>query len=200
VLRGLYGLGGTRDGRTPANPRAAVRQGVAYVPEHRVEEAFFTGDSVTANIVAARQPSYWRGMMRNAAQRRDAERAAAQCRVRAPALSAPISSLSGGNQQKAVLARWLLTRPRLLLLDEPTQGVDVAGRLQIHELIRERAAAGTAVLLTSSDFDETAELCDRVIVLARGQVVAELRGAEVTAERTARLAQWTAAAPSRSAS
>lgn len=200
ILRGLYGLGDTRDAGTAASPHAAVRQGVAYVPEHRTTDALFAGHSLVTNIVAARQGSYWRGVMRNSAQRRDAAHVARECKVQAAAMSMPISSLSGGNQQKAVLARWLLTRPRLLLLDEPTQGVDVAGRAQIHELIRAQVENGMAVLMTSSDLEEIAELCGRVLVLADGHAIGELAGAQVSVERMTKLAHHTEPAPSRRAS
>lgn len=102
-------------------------------------------------------------------------------RPRDPSL--PLSSLSGGNQQKAVIAKWLQTGPRLLLLHEPTQGVDVGARGQIWDVIRGSAEAGGAVLCASSDHEQLAALCDRVVVLARGRVVAELAGADVTKER-----------------
>lgn len=200
TLRGLYGLGDPRAANAVASPHAAVRQGVAYVPEHRATDAVFADQSLVTNIVAPRQASYWRGVMRNSAQRRDATRVADECKVQAGAMSRPISSLSGGNQQKAVLARWLLTRPRLLLLDEPTQGVDVAGRAQIHELIRAQVASGMAVLMTSSDFEEITELCDRVLVLAHGHAVGELTGAQVSVERIAELAHSGEPASSRRAS
>jgi len=200
TLRGLYGLGGSRDASTAASPHAAVRQGVAYVPEHRATDALFADHSLVTNIVAARQGSYWRGVMRNSAQRRDAAHVARECKVQAAAMSMPISSLSGGNQQKAVLARWLLTCPRLLLLDEPTQGVDVAGRAQIHELIQAQVKNGMAVLMTSSDFEEITELCNRVLVLAHGHAVGELTGAQVSVERMTELAHHPDPASSRRAS
>jgi ribose transport system ATP-binding protein len=200
TLRALYGLGDTRDTNTAASPHAAVRRGIAYVPEHRATDALFADHSLVTNIVAARQASYWRGLMRNSAQRRDACNAARDCKVQAAAMSMPISSLSGGNQQKAVLARWLLTHPRLLLLDEPTQGVDVAGRAQIHELIDAQVAHGMAVLMTSSDFEEITELCDRVLVLAHGLAVGELHGNEVSVERMTQLAHSSEPVPDRRAS
>jgi ABC-type sugar transport system ATPase subunit len=98
--------------------------------------------------------------------------------VRAASLDAPVATLSGGNQQKVALARWLATRPRVLILDEPTQGVDVGAKAAIYELVARAAAAGAAVLVSSSDTKELALLCDRVLVLRHGRVSAELgRGA-----------------------
>jgi len=186
TLGRLYGLGA--DAHTPGSPHAAVRQGIAYVPEHRALDGIFGDRSITTNVVAAHEGKYWRGWMRNRAQRRDAAGYARRCQVQTAHMSLPISALSGGNQQKTVLARWLLTKPRLLLLDEPTQGVDVAGRTQIHELLRQQVDGGMAVVLTSSDFEEMAALCDRVVVLVRGRWAAELAGPEVTAERMGQLA------------
>jgi ribose transport system ATP-binding protein len=96
----------------------------------------------------------------------------------------PYGALSGGNQQKALLAKWLQTDPRLLLLDEPTQGVDVGARQQIYELIRTAAQdRGMHVVCASSDYEQLAALCDRVIVFGRGRIWRELAGAEVTKER-----------------
>jgi ribose transport system ATP-binding protein len=90
--------------------------------------------------------------------------------------------LSGGNQQKAVLAKWLQTDPRLLLTHEPTQGVDVGARVQIHQLIRSAAGRGTAVVVASSEYEDLPELCDRVIVFTRGRPSAELAGRELTVD------------------
>jgi ribose transport system ATP-binding protein len=96
-----------------------------------------------------------------------------------------LNALSGGNQQKALLAKWLAARPALLLLDEPTRGVDVGARGRIIELIREAAREGTAVVCASTDHEELASLCDRILVFADGEPARELTGAEVTEERIA---------------
>jgi ribose transport system ATP-binding protein len=99
--------------------------------------------------------------------------------VRAASEEAPLSSLSGGNQQKVILARWLQRDPRLLLLDEPTQGVDVGARAEIHALIRTTVDEGAAALLVSSDFGELVTACDRVLVVRHGRVVAEVAGTDL---------------------
>jgi len=93
------------------------------------------------------------------------------------------SALSGGNQQKVLLAKWFERRPSLLLLHEPTQGVDVGARYQIYAMVREAAAGGAAVLCASSDYEQLAMLCDRVLVFARGRLVGELTGEHVTKDR-----------------
>jgi ribose transport system ATP-binding protein len=103
--------------------------------------------------------------------------------VQPPALDRKMEKFSGGNQQKAVLARWLRTEPKVLLLDEPTQGVDVGAKAAIYARITEAAAAGTAVLVASSDAEELVHVCDRVLVLRAGMVAAELAGPSLTEQR-----------------
>jgi ABC-type sugar transport system ATPase subunit len=103
--------------------------------------------------------------------------------VKAESVDVPVGSLSGGNQQKVAIARWLLETPRLLILDEPSRGVDVGARAEVHRVVRELAARGTAVLAVSSDNEELVALCDRVLVMAEGRVTGELSGAGITEER-----------------
>ena len=112
-------------------------------------------------------------------------RSLAEDTIRALAIKAegpgqPVGRLSGGNQQKVVIGRWLARRPKVLILDEPTRGVDVGARAEIHRLIRQLAAEGMAVLAISSEPDELPDLCDRVLVMAEGRIVQELSGAAVT--------------------
>jgi ABC-type sugar transport system ATPase subunit len=108
--------------------------------------------------------------------------------VRAPNLKARVGSLSGGNQQKVLFAKWLATEPQLLIADEPTRGIDVAAKQQIHELIAELAAGGMAVLLISSEIEEVLGLAHRVLVMRGGRVVDELSGAAATQESVMRAA------------
>ena len=111
------------------------------------------------------------------------ERELSELAVKASSLEAPVSSLSGGNQQKIVMARAMLSEPSLLVADEPTQGVDVGARAEIYRILREVAARGVPVVVASSDTKELEGLCDRVIVMSRGQAVATLDGDDVTEER-----------------
>ena len=111
------------------------------------------------------------------------ERELSELAVRAPSLEAPVSSLSGGNQQKVVMARAMLSEPAILVADEPTQGVDVGARAEIYRILREVSAGGVPVVLASSDALELEGLCDRVIVMSRGQAVATLEGDDVNEER-----------------
>jgi ribose transport system ATP-binding protein len=104
-------------------------------------------------------------------------------RPRDPGLA--YQSLSGGNQQKALLAKWLQTKPSVILLHEPTQGVDIGAREQIFEIMRATAQEGMSVVCASSDYDQLAQICDRVLVIGRGTIVRELTGEEVTKDRIA---------------
>jgi ribose transport system ATP-binding protein len=154
----------------------AIASGVAYVPGERAQAGFLT-DSVQENLSAAEVARYWRnGVMQAARERRDAAQAMRSFGVIAASPAQPLAALSGGNQQKVLLARWLRREPRLLLLEEPTQGVDVGARADIYALIRSAAERGSAVLLVTVDFEEIAGLCDRALVISDGAIIAELRG------------------------
>ena len=123
------------------------------------------------------------GIVRRSAEEQEVAREVEALRVRAPGLDAPIANLSGGNQQKVVLSRALLSDPKVILADEPSQGVDAGARVEMYAILRQVAAQGRAVLILSSDALELAGLCDRVLVLSRGQVVADLKGDDLTEER-----------------
>ncbi len=182
------------DGASPGldTPARAMRAGIAYVPEDRIGEAAFMDLTVAENLAAANVGRHWRGgRLRHRAERRGARELMAAFAVKAPSLEAPLASLSGGNQQKVILARWLQRAPRVLLLDDPTQGVDVGARAEIYGLVRRAARDGAAVLMVSSDFDELAETCDRVLVLVGGRIVDEVDPATVDGDRLHQLAYGT---------
>ena len=170
LLEAVFGARPRRAGRmrlageafAPRSPADAMAAGVGFVPEQR-ERSTFPGQSVAENLAIA-DPGrrWWRDRDR---ERRDAARDLAELAIVAAGPDATIGSLSGGNQQKVVLARWLRRRPRLLLLDEPTLGVDVGARAAIHALIRGHVAAGNGALVVSSDTDELQVLADRTLVL-----------------------------------
>jgi ribose transport system ATP-binding protein len=157
----------------PVSPSAAMDAGIAYVPEDRQADALFHTASVRHNLSAGQDGRYFRHLLfRHGAERRDAARSISEFLVRAASDRQPVQTLSGGNQQKVVLARWLRQRPRLLLLDEPTQGVDVSARSEIYQLVRRATAAGTSVILVASDLEELAHASDRVAVLKGGRITA----------------------------
>lgn len=155
--------------------KARMAQGVAYVAQDRVAESSLMELTVRENVSVSMLARFWRPLgMDIGEERRSATDLVRRHRVRVASVDSVFAGLSGGNQQKAVLARWLRREPSLLLLDEPTQGVDVMSRTDIYDTIRRSAAAGCAVLVASSDFVELCALCDRVLVLRDGVVATEL--------------------------
>jgi ribose transport system ATP-binding protein len=191
----LYGAKPARSGRltvgddayelTRLSPPEAIAAGLSLIPADRPNDGCVGSLSVSENITLAVLDRYFRGV---ALDRRRARRATGELMgefdVRPNDPSLPYGALSGGNQQKALLAKWFQTEPRLLLLDEPTQGVDVGARQQIFELIRRAAEErGMCVICASSDYEQLAAICDRVIVFGRGRVYRELTGAELSKER-----------------
>ena len=169
------------EARAPAD---AMDAGIALVPEDRAREAAFADLSVTDNLSMAQLRRYRRrGRLDKKAERRDAAHSIEAFSIQCPGAEVPLASLSGGNQQKVVLARWLRRSPRLLLLDEPTQGVDVGARAELYDMIRAAAGDGTSALVVSSDFEELAHVADRVLILRHGRIVAQVRAPGLTAHR-----------------
>jgi ribose transport system ATP-binding protein len=133
--------------------------------------------------------------MRERTMRKDGNQLASDYGVKTASVSSPLNTLSGGNQQKVIMARWLRREPTLLLLDEPTQGVDVGARADIYSVIRNAVANGAAAVIVASDFEELAHVVDRAIVLREGRVVAEVAPADLTAHRLIELSYAQDAAP-----
>ena len=157
------------------SPTDAIRAGVAMVPEDRKALALFLEKPLRWNVSMARLPALaTRGVIRRGRERSLVAEYVDRLRIRAENAETPVRALSGGNQQKTVLARWLATKPKLLILDEPTHGVDVGSKAEIYELIRALARDGIAILLISSELPEVLELSDRIVVMREGRVVAEL--------------------------
>ncbi len=182
--RGVLHLDGHAYEMPVLTPATAIAAGVAYVPGQRLSEGCIGELSVTENITLPVLGDFVRGgALRHAML---AGRAAELCRrfdIRPPNPALPLDALSGGNQQKVLIAKWLQLRPRLLILEEPTQGVDVGAREQIFAAIRTWAAQGAGVLCCSGDHEQLAALCQRVLVFRRGQIAAELAGPAVTEKR-----------------
>jgi ribose transport system ATP-binding protein len=175
----------TVDGRTvqlaSLTPTRALDHGVVLVPGNRQRDGSVAELSIAENVMLPVLERYRRGLrLRRRALVRDTRVLLERFDVRPNEPRAPFGTLSGGNQQKAMLAKWLQVKPNLLLLDEPTQGVDVAAREQIFSIISQVAADGAAVICASSDHDQLARLCDRVLIFARGRIAAELRGDRVS--------------------
>jgi ribose transport system ATP-binding protein len=170
------------DGQTvPAGaPWRAMRAGIAYVPEDRPRDAIFADQSITENLSVVTLDTFRRvRWVDRRAERARARQLIDDYHVRASSEAAPLGSLSGGNQQKVVVARWMQREPRVLLLDEPTQGVDVGARAEIHAIIRRAVEAGAAALVVSSEFDELVALGDRAIVMRGGRIAGEAAGSDM---------------------
>jgi ribose transport system ATP-binding protein len=169
---------------TPSAVDEAMAAGVALVPEDRAHEAAFPDLTVDENLSVNVLHGLWRkGLIRRRESQRNAEALIARFGVKVAGPHALFSSMSGGNQQKVVLARWLQRDPQVILLDEPTQGVDVMARSDIYAVIRDAAATtGACVLIASSDLSELHALCDRVVVLAGGRITQEVAASEVSVD------------------
>ena len=166
---------------TGRGPHAALRAGLAMIPESRKEQGLMLGRPIAENVSLASLPRLAAlGLVRRRAERQAVTGVLGQVGVRVPAQAAPVSTLSGGNQQKALFARILLRGPRVLVADEPTRGVDVGAKRAIYELLTSLAAEGLGVLLISSDAEEVLGLAHRVLVMRAGRIAAELRGPAMT--------------------
>ncbi|WP_399091394.1 sugar ABC transporter ATP-binding protein [Streptomyces sp. BBFR2] len=197
VARALFGVdrydAGTVevDGEelTPGDVRTAMRAGLGLVPEDRKGQGLVLDASLQDNLVLARLDRDTRGgLVDRRGQRREAAAVAAQLKVRMSGLGQSARTLSGGNQQKIVIGKWLLTRTRLLILDEPTRGIDVSAKVEIYQLINELTAAGCAVLMISSDLPEVLGMSDRVLVMAQGRIAGELPAGAATQDAVMELA------------
>ncbi len=181
--RGRVTLGG-REQALFASPAAALGAGLAFVTEDRKEKSLVLGASVGHNITLAALGRFLRAGVIQSGPEGDAVGQSIQdLRIKTPSVDVAVGTLSGGNQQKVVLAKCLLTRPAVLFLDEPTRGIDVGAKAEIYALIRRLAAGGAGILLASSEMPELLALCDRILVLAGGRVRAELAAGEATQER-----------------
>jgi len=173
-----------RESREPfGSPSEAIASGVALVSEDRKRYGLVPAASVLENLTLPTLRRFARGALLDDGARAEASRAQVEAlSIRTPSLAARAADLSGGNQQKVVLGKWLLARPRILLLDEPTRGVDVGGKAEIHEIVCRLASEGTAIVLVSSDLPELLALSHRVLVLKQGRPAAHFEGSAATPE------------------
>ncbi len=173
----------------PASPRDAIARRVVYLSEDRKTQGLILGLSVRENMTLPTLARFApRGIIRAEAERAAAAREAEAVELRPPDIEREAGTLSGGNQQKVVLAKWLLADADVLLFDEPTRGVDIATKTELHRVIRALADAGKAVLVISSELPEVLALADRIVVMREGRVSGELTAAAATAERVLGLA------------
>jgi rhamnose transport system ATP-binding protein len=171
------------DGRTlaPGSPSAAMRAGIGLVPEDRRQQGLVMDFSIERNIALASLGDIERyGLIPRTAERSFARDWALRLQLKYSKLTNPVWTLSGGNQQKAVLAKWLARRPKLLIVDEPTRGIDVGTKAEVHRLLSELAAQGVAILMISSELPEVLGMADRIVVLFEGRVSGEFARADAT--------------------
>jgi rhamnose transport system ATP-binding protein len=184
-------LGESLNGHTPARAMAA---GIALVPEDRRLQGLFMPSSIAHNTAVTVLKRLRRGMfLRTSAERKVAQDWAQTLQLKYANINDPVERLSGGNQQKVVLSKWLATDPKLLIVDEPTRGIDVGTKAEVHRLLSEQAAKGTAVLMVSSDLPEVLGMADRILVMREGRLVAEIPRAEASQERVMSAAAGAAA-------
>ena len=170
---------------TISSPRAAMDLGIAYSTEDRRQLGLVLPLSITSNITLPSLPRFLSraGLVKRQAERATAEEFKDRLRIRTPSVDAPTGSLSGGNQQKVVISKWLETNPQVLILDEPTRGIDVGAKVEVHQLIDELASKGMAIIMISSDMPEVLAMSDRVLVMREGRQMAIFDQREATQER-----------------
>jgi ribose transport system ATP-binding protein len=197
LARAVFGIdaplgGGLRLGGEPIvirSPREAIERGIYLVPEDRKRASLLLDLSVTENISLPDLASYARAtLVGRRAEAANAERQKRQLNIKAPSVATLVGTLSGGNQQKVVLARWLSMQPRVIIFDEPTRGIDVGAKNEIYELMRKLADAGVAILMISSDMEEVIGVSDRVAVMHEGAISGFLERAEFSERNVLQLA------------
>ena len=191
LLRSLYGLLPVTGGDVlledvafqPTTPRAAIASGLCYLTPDRQNEGLALQQSIARNVSMATLDAVTSAGMVNAkAEEARGEKMRSALDIKARSVNTAVSALSGGNQQKVLLGRWLMADPKVLLMEEPTRGVDVGAKAEIYRVINEQTSSGVAIVLVSSDLPELVEMSDRVIVMREGRVVAELAGNEISQE------------------
>jgi rhamnose transport system ATP-binding protein len=166
-----------------ASPSDAMHSGVAYLPEDRHQEGLVLDFSIAENVTLPILPRLFpRLLLRRSAELAVARDVTEQLRVRMTGVEQLVGALSGGNQQKVVLSKWLASRPAVLILDEPTRGIDIGSKVEVHRIISELAASGLAILLISSDLPEILAMSDRILVMHEGRITAEIPRERATEE------------------
>lgn len=189
AFNGSIAIDGRPSGRQ--TPRKSIDRRLVYLAEDRGRNGVFAEVDLSRNVTAStirRLPRQLRVLMRLAEERSIARDALHSTRVKAATMSAPIKTLSGGNQQRALFARWILANPKVAILDEPTRGVDVGAKEGIYQIIEQLARNGVGVLVISSEMEELIRLCDRVYVAYEGRITGELLGDDISLESMGRLA------------
>jgi rhamnose transport system ATP-binding protein len=191
VARAIFGIDDYDTGQVTINgkkisagdPMVTIRAGVGFVPEDRRKQGLVLDLSVTKNVTLTLRKKLARlGIISSKRERNNAAVWSKKLQVKAGSLDIPVSTLSGGNQQKIVLAKWLATEPKLLIVDEPTRGIDVGTKAEVHKLLSDLAQKGLGILMISSELPEVIGMADRIYVMKEGKVTVELLRSEVTPE------------------
>ncbi|MGO2746654.1 sugar ABC transporter ATP-binding protein [Microbacterium sp.] len=191
VVRAVFGVDPYRDGTVTmrgrrirrGNPTEAMRAGLALVPEDRRKQGLVIESGVGGNItLAIRRQLARAGLITTGIENRAAKEWASRLEVKTQALDTVAATLSGGNQQKVVLAKWLATQPQVLIIDEPTRGIDVGTKSEVHRLLSELAGQGMGILMISSELPEVLGMADRVLVMREGRITAEISRSDATSE------------------
>jgi ABC-type sugar transport system ATPase subunit len=171
------------------SPRGAIRLGIGLVPEDRKLQALVLKLAIRENIsLTILNRLSWLGVVRLGEERTITKRLAESLRVRTPSMEQKVLNLSGGNQQKVVIAKWLALRPKILIMDEPTRGIDIGAKAEVHALMHQLAASGVAILMISSELPEILGMSDRILVMRQGRVAGEIGRHEATQENIMALA------------
>lgn len=197
VARAIFGADRLDAGQIELNgksvrvkdPKTAIRLGISYLTENRRLEGLFHGMSIRENTSVTHLRRFTRlGMMDRKAESLETEGFRERLKIQTPDIARQVSTLSGGNQQKVVLARWLAINPKVLMIDEPTRGIDVGAKSEIYSLLRDLASKGVAILLISSELPEIMGISDRIVVMYEGRITGVLAGTRMTQENIMALA------------
>ena len=192
LMQALFGITKVSDGsikidgtmasiRSPAD---AVESGIVYVPEDRGKQGAIGALPIFQNVtLPSLKKTSHNGFIKLAEEFKLAREYSERLDLRAASLDTNVGNLSGGNQQKVVIAKWLATKPKVIILDEPTKGIDIGSKAAVHDFMAELAAQGLAVIMVSSEIPEIVGMSDRAIVMREGRIVAELKQMEITPER-----------------
>ena len=173
----------------PRSPRSSIRRKLAFLTEDRKQQGLILPETISRNVSLANLRSVTRAMVVDRrAERAAAKRYVERLSIKAPTTEKAVVNLSGGNQQKVIIAKWLNTDADILILDEPTRGIDVGAKAEIHRLMGELAVSGVAILMISSELPEVLGMSDRVLVMHEGRVAAELDRSEADESRIMRAA------------
>ncbi|WP_027860353.1 sugar ABC transporter ATP-binding protein [Marmoricola sp. URHB0036] len=191
IARAVFGVDGYDTGSVhllgkavpPRNPRAAIRAGMAFIPEDRRKQGLVIDASVSRNVAGVIRGRLSRfGVLTQRAENEASAPWASRLEVKTNALDMNATTMSGGNQQKVVIAKWLATEPRLLVIDEPTRGIDVGTKAEVHRLLSELAGQGMAILMISSELPEVLGMADRILVVSEGRLTADIDRDDATPE------------------